>query len=60
MTVDSPKAQLSSGEAALDRGAHARGVDEFLGVMIDLPSLASPVRVTVKAVSLNYGSRWRR
>jgi hypothetical protein len=41
MKVDSPKAQLSSGEAALDRGADARGVDEFLGVMIDRPSFAS-------------------
>src|SRR5206468_6393733 len=41
------------------RGAHARCVDGFLGVMIDLPSFASAARVNVKPVSLNCGSRWR-
>ena len=44
----------------LDCGAHARCIDEFFCVMIDLPSGASTVRVNVKLVSINGGSRWRR
>ena len=44
----------------LDRGAHARRVDEVFRVMINLSSFASTVRVNVKRVPLNCGSRWRR
>src|SRR5262245_6818586 len=42
----------------LDCGAHARCIDEFFCVMIDLPSGASTVRVNVKLVPVNVGSRW--
>src|SRR5215472_6532355 len=44
----------------LDRGAHARRVDEFFRVMINLSSFASTARVNVKRVPLNCGSRWGR
>src|SRR5262249_49367161 len=39
---------------------HARCIDEFLRVMINLPSFASTALVNVKSVSLNCGSGWRR
>src|SRR5690349_14544761 len=44
----------------LARGAHARGVDEFFRMMIDLPSAAPTIRVNVKRASLDRRSRWRR
>ena len=44
----------------LDRGAHARCVDEFFGVTIDLPAAASATGVNVKRVSLNFRRGRRR
>jgi len=44
----------------LDRGAHSRCIDEFFGVMIDLPSATSTARADVKLASLNCGGRWWR
>ena len=40
--------------------AHACGVNEFFGVMIDLPAAAPAIFVNVKRAARNSGNGWRR